>query len=134
MQSEIEKAWNSSEYDANSFVKNFDDTSSFTVTGVEETEENSYTVKLNVTSANILESFKQYQSSVEKMPSDEEINEKIKELISTSQKKTTEQTVTVFKTDDGFSVLFSEGFIDAMFGYSYIYCMDEMHNILEGNE
>ena len=79
MQTEIEKTWNSNEeYDANSFVKSLEDSASFTVTEIEETEKNCYTVTLNVTSANALEGIKQYQSSIEHMPTDEEMNNKIK--------------------------------------------------------
>lgn len=133
MQSEIENAWNSNnEYDKNSFVKSLEDSASFTVTKVETTDENCYTVTLNVTSVDILEGLKQYQSSIEQMPSDEEMNNKIKEIISSSQPKTTEQTLTVFQTENDFSVSFNEEFIDAMCGYSYTYCMNEMQNLLEG--
>lgn len=133
MQSEIENAWNSNnEYDKNSFVKSLEDSASFTVTKVETTDENCYTVTLNVTSVDILEGLKQYQSSIEQMPSDEKMNNKIKEIISSSQPKTTEQTLTVFQTENDFSVSFNEEFIDAMCGYSYTYCMNEMQNLLEG--
>lgn len=135
MQSEIENAWNSNnEYDENSFVKSLEDSASFTVTKVEATDENCYTVTLRVTSVDILESLKQYQSSIKQMPSDEEMNNKIKEIISSSQPKTTEQTLTVFQTDNKFSVSFNEEFIDAMCGYSYTYCMNEMQSLLEGTE
>ena len=133
MQSEIENAWNSNnEYDKNSFVKSLEDSASFTVTKVETTDENCYTVTINVTSVDILEGLKQYQSSIEQMPSDEKMNNKIKEIISSSQPKTTEQTLTVFQTENDFSVSFNEEFIDAMCGYSYTYCMNEMQNLLEG--
>lgn len=135
MQTEIENAWNSNdEYDENSFVKTLEDSASFTVTEIEETQENCYTVTVNVTSADALEGLKQYQSSIEQMPSDEEMNNKIKEIINASQPKTTEQTLTVYKTEDGYSVVFSEGFIDAMSGYSYSYCMNVMQGILEDDE
>lgn len=135
MQSEIENAWNSNnEYDKNSFVKSLEDSASFTVTKVETIDENCYTVTLTVTSVDILEDLKQYQSSIEQMPSNEEMNNKIKEIISSSQPKTTEQTLTVFQTENEFSVSFNEEFIDAMCGYSYTYCMNEMQSILEGAE
>ena len=115
-------------------MKSLEDSASFTVTKVETTDENCYTVTLSVTSVDILESLKQYQSSIEQMPSDEEMNSKIKEIISSSQPKTTEQTLTVFQTDNEFSVSFNEEFIDAMCGYSYTYCMNEMQSLLEGAE
>lgn len=133
MQTEIEKAWNSNEeYDVNSFVKSLEDSASFTVTGFEETEKDCYTVTVNVTSADALEGIKQYQSSIEQMPTDEEMNNKIIEIIRNAEPKTTQQTLLVLETENGFSVIFSEGFIDAMCGYSYSYCMNEMQRILEG--
>lgn len=131
IQNAVEMQWNQdNEFDENSFVKTLDDSSSFTITNVEEQEENCYIVTLDVTSPDVLNGLISYQKSIKEMPSDEEMNNKIKEIINNSESKTTQQTLTVFETEQGFSVVFNESFIDAMFGYSYTYCMDEMQNVL----
>lgn len=131
MQTLIETEWESNgDYDENSFIKNLDDASSFTVTDIDETDKNCYTVYLDVTSPDILDELKTYQAGIEISPSEEKINSQIKEFINNAQPKTTQQTLTVFKTEEGFSVVFNEEFIDAMCGYSYTYCMDEMQKVL----
>lgn len=135
MQSEIEAAWNSNtDYPANSFLVSLEELSQFVVTDVQETEEDCYTVSLEVTSPDVLDDLITYQSSIEQRPSDDAMNDKINELISNAQLKTTQQTLTVYKTDGGFTVVFNEAFIDAMCGYSYSYCMEELGKVLEGNE
>lgn len=135
MQQEIENAWNTNdEYDSNSFMYDLEQSASFTVKKIKKEKKNCYSVTLEVTSANALDGLKQYQSSITAMPTNEEMNEKIKEIIQNSAPQTTEQTLMVFKTDEGFSVVFTDKFIDAMCGYCYSYCMNEMHSILEGEE
>lgn len=135
MQKEIEAAWNTNEeYDKNSFFAELEKNSKFEVTEVMKTEKDCYEVSLNVTSPDILDDLKAYQESIETVPSDEEINDKIKEIINSAQPKTTQQTLTVYRTDSGFSVSFNDEFIDAMNGYSYSYCISEMEKVLEGNE
>ena len=134
MQMEIEKSWNKNEtYDENSFMNELENSASFQVKSVEREKKNYYLVTLDVTSVDILSGLKQYQSSITQMPSQAEMNEKIKEIIRASSPKTTQQTLTVFQTDQGFSAVFTEDFVDAMCGYGYSYCMDEMQSLLEGD-
>lgn len=130
--SEINATWVNSreEYDADSFMKSFDDYSSFTIDNIEETEKNCFVVKCSVTSPDILERLKSYQKEITEIQSEYVMNKEIIEIITNSELKTTQQNVTVFKTDNGYKVEFSEGFVDAMYGYSYIYCRNEMNNMI----
>lgn len=134
MQMEIEKSWNNNDaYDENSFMQELENSASFQVKSVKREKKNCYSVTLDVTSADVLNDLKQYQSSITQMPSKTEMNEKIKEMIHNASPKTTQQTLTVFQTEQGLSVVFTEEFIDAMCGYSYSYCMREMQSLLEGD-
>lgn len=130
--SEINSAWENSgeEYDADSFMKSFDDYSSFTIDNIEETEKDCFIVTCSVTSPDVLERLKSYQNEITEIQSEDVMNKEIIEIINNSELKTTQQNVTVFKTDNGYKVEFSEGFIDAMYGYSYIYCRNEMNNMI----
>ena len=134
MQIEIEKSWNNNDaYDENSFMLELENSASFQVKSVKREKKNCYSVILDVTSADVLNGLKQYQSSITQMPSKTEMNEQIKEMIHNASPKTTQQTLTVFQTEQGLSVVFTEEFIDAMCGYSYSYCMSEMQSLLEGD-
>ena len=126
----IKSQWTTSgTYNDDNFMKTFDDYSSFKIIDVQK-EKDCSIVTCEVSSPNILDKLKEYQKSITEIPSDSEINEKIKEFIATSEIKTTKQTVNIFLTDNGNVVQFSEGFIDAMYGYSYTYSREQTNKMM----
>lgn len=127
----IEEWNNSSNFEETSFMHSLEERSEFTIDDIQEGEEEGYyEVTCSVTSPDILDSLKQYQNNSMKVETNESMNSKIIELVNNGQLKTTNQTVTVFETEDGYYVEFSEGFVDAMYGYSYSYCRNEMNNMI----
>lgn len=131
----IEAAWNGENtYDESSFLADLDTLSSFKVKSVEKSEKDFYLVTCEVTSPDFLGALKEYQNSIKKTPSDDEMNNQIKKFIGEAELKTTEQTVNAFKTDTGWHIEFSEGFIDAMCGYSYSYSRQQISELLEGGK
>ena len=130
MQNEIQNAWvEVNDFNDTSFMDTFEMYSSFVVTSVEKSEENCYVITCDVSSPNILDSLIKYCDNLKKRPSEEEMNDKIIKMISSSEVQVTQQTVTAFKTDDGYVFEFSDGFIDAMYGYSYNYCCEQLENV-----
>lgn len=133
MNSIISEEWNSTnaEYDNISFMKVFDEHVHFEVINVDETEKNCFVVTCNVTAPDISEKLKDHINNLIDVQSETNINNTIIEFINNSELRTTEQTVTVYQTEDGYSVVFSEEFIDAMYGYSYSYCRNEISNMID---
>lgn len=130
MQNELQNAWvEGNDFDDTSFMDTFEINSRFVVTSVEESEENCYIITCDVSSPNILDLLIEYCDNLEKQPTEEEINEEIIKMISSSDVQVTQQTVTAFKTDAGYVFEFSDGFIDAMYGYSYNYCCEQLKNV-----
>lgn len=129
---EINKAWNEAgtEFPQGSFMSVFDEESSFTVVEVTKVEKNYYRVTCNVISPNILDDMKKYQQNEGKDATPGEINSAIIEMIKNGKPTATAQTVDVFKTDKGYSVVFSEGFVDAMYGYTYSYYKEQLNNMI----
>lgn len=132
MQREIISDWtNSGTYEETSFMKCFDSASSFEVIAVEKEGKDCYVVKCNVTSPDLLEALKKSKTKIPFGAGEDELNEIIIKLVENSKPKTTSQNVSVFKTDDGYHVEYTEGFVDAMYGYSYLYCREQMDNLLK---
>lgn len=131
MQEEIYKVWtDANNFDANSFLAAFETEASFIVTEVEEIDNDCYTITCDVTSPDLLELLIQYNEGLTQSLTDHEINSALIEMISSAELKTTQQTVTAFKTDDGYIIEFTDGFIDAMYGYSYNYCCEQLENLV----
>ena len=129
---EIENAWvASAEYEENSFMNMLDERSSFTIDDIQEEEDDVYKVTCTVSAPDIKDALDEYAKSVSGIPDDKEINESISQMLETAPIKETSQSVTVFKTDDGFSVEFSDDFVDAMCGYSYKFCKAQMNELTE---
>lgn len=133
MNSILSEEWNSTntEYDDISFMKAFDEHARFEVINVDETEKNCFVVTCNVSAPDISEKLKGHIDNLIGVQSETDINKTIVEFINNSELRTTEQTVTVYRTEDGYSVVFSEEFIDAMYGYSYSYCRNEISNMID---
>lgn len=133
MNSIISEEWNSTnaEYDNISFMKFFDEHAHFEVINVDETEKNCFVVTCNVAAPDISEKIKDHIDNLIDVQSETDINKAIIEFINNSKLRITEQTVTVYQTEDGYSVVFSEEFIDAMYGYSYSYCRNEISNMID---
>ncbi len=130
MQDEIYKVWTeANSFDDTSFMAAFETESSFVVTSVEEREEDCYVVTCDVTAPNLLDLLTQYLDGLTQRPTESKINDAIVEMISSAELQTTQQTVTAFKTDDGYVIEFTDGFIDAMYGYSYNYCCEQLENV-----
>lgn len=125
--------WNAfNDVDENSYINNLRERTSFEIESIEK-QDDFYTVMLNVTSPDISNGAEKYQNGITYIPSDDEMNENLKNIIESAELKTTEQTVTVFVTDDGtYDVEFSGGFADAMCGYSYQYYVNQMQKLYEG--
>lgn len=130
VQTEWEEADN---FENNSFMQVFSDYSNFVFIDMQESTDGCYTLSYEITSPFVLDELKKYQSDITEIPDETQMNAKIIEMIQNATPKTTTQTVTVYTTDDGYQVVFSQGFIDAMYGYCYTYCMEEIHKVLEGN-
>lgn len=119
-------------FDEYSYINTLKEKSSFEINNIEE-QDNVYTVTLSVTAPDIKSGVEEYQNSITSVPTDGEMNETLKSIIENADLKTTEQTVTVFVTDDGtYDVEFSSGFVDAMCGYSYQYYVNQMQKLYEG--
>ena len=130
----VQNEWESAgTFDEGSFMQTFSECAEFVFVDMQKSSDDCYTLSYEVTSPDILDALKDYQNNITEIPDDEQMNAKITEIIQKSTPKTTTQTVTVYITDNGYQVVFSQGFIDAMYGYSYTYCMDEIHEVLEGN-
>lgn len=125
--------WNAfNDVDENSYINNLIERTSFEIDSIKK-QDDVYTVTLNVISPDISVGIEEYQNSITAIPSDDEMNEKLKSIVENADLKTTEQTVTVFVTDDGtYEVEFSGGFADAMCGYSYQYYVNQMQKLYEG--
>lgn len=120
------------EIDENSYINNLAERTSFEIQSIEKLDD-FYMVTLNVTAPDISNGVEEYQNSITDIPSDDEMNNKLKSIVEIADLKTTEQTVTVFVTDDGtYDVEFSSGFADAMCGYSYQYYVTQMQKLYEG--
>lgn len=128
----ITEEWNSTsiKYDDSSFMKAFDEYAHFEVINIDETEKDCFIVTCNVTSPDVLEKLKNHVNNLADVQNENDINKTIVEFINNSELKTTEQTIRVYKIEDGYSVVFSEEFIDAMYGYSYSYCRSEINNMI----
>lgn len=119
-------------FDEDSYINTLKEKSSFEINNIEE-QDNVYTVTLSVTAPDIESGVEEYQKSITSVPTDGEMNETLKSIIENADLKTTEQTVTVFVTDDGtYDVEFSSEFADAMCGYSYQYYVNQMQKLYEG--
>lgn len=129
---EISKAWNEAgtEFPQGSFMSVFDEESTFTVVEVTKVEKDYYRAACNVISPNILEDMKKYQQNEGTDATPEEMNSAIIEMIKNGKPTATVQTVDIFKTDKGYSVVFSEGFVDAMYGYTYSYYKEQLNNMI----
>ena len=129
---EISKAWNEAgtEFPQGSFMGVFDEESTFTVVEVTKVEKDYYRAACNVISPNILEDMKKYQQNEGTDATPEEMNSGIIEMIKNGKPTATVQTVDIFKTDKGYSVVFSEGFVDAMYGYTYSYYKEQLNNMI----
>lgn len=129
---EISKAWNEAgtEFPQGSFMGVFDEESTFTVVEVTKVEKDYYCAACNVISPNILEDMKKYQQNEGTDATPEEMNSAIIEMIKNGKPTATVQTVDIFKTDKGYSVVFSEGFVDAMYGYTYSYYKEQLNNMI----
>lgn len=131
MQQEINNAWvEASNYEINSFMQKFDEKSSFEVIDINEKEENCYVVNCEIASPDILNSLITYQNSLTSVPTEKEMNIEIEKIISESSIKKTQQTVTVYKTEEGYSIEFTKEFINAMYGYSYDYCKSQVDELI----
>lgn len=117
-------------YDEENFMSMFDEYSHFHVSDVKK-EQDCFVATCQVTSPNILENLKEYQNHVNEDFDENEINSKIKDLISSSELKTSEQIVKVFKIDNEYIVEYTDGFVDAMYGYSYLYCCEQLNNMMK---
>lgn len=134
MKQVVQSEWESAgTFDENSFMQVFSEYAVFVFLDMQKSAADCYTLSYEVTSPNILDALKNYQNNITEIPDDAQMNAKISEIIQNATPKTTTQTVTVYTTDDGYQVVFSQGFIDAMYGYCYTYCMEEIHKVLEGN-
>lgn len=119
-------------FDDNSYISNLNEKTSFEIESIEK-ENDIYTVTLDVIAPDISSKVEEYQNSITSIPSEDEMNEKLKSIIDSSELKTTQQTVTVFVIDDGtYDVEFSSGFADAMCGYSYQYYVNQMQKLYKG--
>lgn len=129
---EISKAWNEAgtEFPQGSFMGVFDEESTFTVVEVTKVEKDYYRAACNVISPNLLEDMKKYQQNEGTDATPEEMNSAIIEMIKNGKPTATVQTVDIFKTDKGYSVVFSEGFVDAMYGYTYSYYKEQLNNMI----
>lgn len=118
--------------DENSYINNLNERASFKIENIEK-QDDVYAVTLNVTAPDISAEVEEYQNNIKAIPSDKEMNEKLKNIISNAELKTTQQTVTVFETDDGtYDVEFSSEFADAMCGYSYQDYVNQMDELFQG--
>lgn len=118
------------EFSDNSFMKEFASYSEFDVVGVEK-DENCYILTCKVSSPYILDGLKEYQETLEDIPSEEDMNTKLINLITTSEMKTTEQVIRVYETDENKVVEYTDEFIDAMYGYAYLYSIDELQKMID---
>lgn len=130
------------DYESENFLSEFESVSYFVVDEVEKKEEDCYSVICSVSSPDISEGIKKYRNYSEpEIPTEQEMDAEIKKLIENSEIKTTQIELVAFKTEDGYAVELTEEFIDALYGYSYIYCRnvieDSFNSLLEsgdGNE
>lgn len=133
MQIEIEKAWSasiSSSAETPKFLTALDNKSNFEVMNVKYDGSKHYTVKVSVTSPDILTEINEYQKSLANGISTKQFDDEITNIINSAELKTTEQTVTVIFVNGEPEVSFSEGFIDAMYGYAYKNTLEQINDLL----
>ena len=124
----IEEAWNveSSKSEKPEFYKKLEEKSSFNVKKIEDDGDDHYTVTVEVSSPYIIDKLKEYENSIDRKISDDEIDKKLLELVDSSEIKSTDIKLTVVKADGKRFVEFNDEFIDAMFGYAYSYSMSRI--------
>ena len=103
------------------FLTKLEERNSFILKDYKSEGDGYYTVELEVTSPDINEQLTEYQNSVaEQNVSENEINEKICEIIDSAEDKTTTVTLSIICDDDGaYHVTFTDEFVDAMTGYAF---------------
>lgn len=124
----IEEAWNveSSKSEKPEFYKKLEEKSSFNVKKIEDDGDDHYTVTVEASSPYIIDKLKEYENSIDRKISDDEIDKKLLELVNSSEIKSTDIKLTVVKADGKRFVEFNDEFIDAMFGYAYSYSMSRI--------
>lgn len=122
MQENIKASWSQSietEEETPEFVKMLDSRSSFEVKKVTNDGSGHYTVTVSVSAPNIKDGILNFQKEIDEKISQEEMDKQIAQIAKNAELVETEQTVTVIMVDGEPEVTFSEGFIDAMYGYTY---------------
>lgn len=103
------------------FLTKLEERNSFTVVDYKNEGDGYYTVEVEVTSPDINDKLIEYQESVNNISvSQDEIEQKICEIIDSSDDKTSTVTLSIICDEDGaFHVTFTDEFVDAMFGYAF---------------
>ena len=103
------------------FLTKLEERNSFTVVDYKNEGDGYYTVEIEVTSPDINDKLIEYQESVNNISvSQDEIEQKICEIIDSSDDKTSTVTLSIICDEDGaFHVTFTDEFVDAMFGYAF---------------
>lgn len=129
----ISTAWEESKTELENtpeFVSRLENKSSFDVKDVQDDGEGHYTVTVDVEAPDISQALQDYQDSIsDKAPSKEEMDKEICNIIDNAEMKNSKFTLTVIEVDGEYDVRFSDGFIDAMYGYSLAKSMNQVEDL-----
>ena len=131
LQETIAQAWNhETEEEMPSFLVGIEARAKFTVVDFVNNGKGHYSVEVETTSPDIYQEIIDYQKSITEIIGIDEIDKHLSLIIGEAPLKTTQHTLTVIYTDSEAEVKFTEEFIDAMYGYAYIYSMKTLEEIL----
>lgn len=110
------------------FLNKLEERNSFTLVDYKNEGDGYYTVELEVSAPDINDQLIEYQESItDQDVSEDEMNEKICEIIDISNDKTSTVTISIICDEDGvFHVNFTDEFVDAMTGYAFTNALETL--------
>lgn len=131
LQETIANAWAyKTEEDIPEFLASIEARASFTVVDFVDNGEGHYSVVVEATSPDIYNEITDYQKSITEIIGVNEIDKQLNLIVEEASLKTTQHTITVVYTNSEPEVKFTEEFVDAMYGYAYIYSMKTLEEVL----
>lgn len=131
LQETITNAWTrETEEEIPGFLTDIESKASFTVVDFVDNGKGHYSVEVEATSPDIYQEIIDYQRSITEIIGTEEIDKQLSRIIEEAELKTTQHTLTVIYSDGEPEVKFTEEFVDAMYGYAYIYSINAIEEIL----
>ena len=112
------------------FLTAIDNRAYFECKDIKKEADGFYVVTVDVSSPDIKTALNEYQEqTIGESVTDDKIDSAISDIIDSAEIKTTTHSVNVVQDQEGkYYVTFSEGFIDAMFGYAYTDAMNTLIN------